>query len=352
MRLTYRTQRRLRFAGLIAALLALLFIIAWFCSVVFLERYVVFTRDGAKLDTSFSANDVIGEVARPPVGDTGITIYYNEGADSVTFGNELTRLDGYFIDIDDLQKNLGEVWDLLESIKPSTPILIDMKGGNGHFYYSSTLPYSEVAKSVSVASVDEMIRDLNTRGFYTIARISAFRDYNYGLNHVSSGIYHINRKGLWPDNGNCYWLDPANETTINWICSIVNELKNSGFNEVVLTDFKFPDTDQIYYTGDKEAALQAAAQKIVETCGTDSFTVSFQSSNAAFPLPEGRSRLYMENISATSVGAMAAQFTGEDPDIRLVFLAETNDTRYNAYGIFRPIAASTVLEAQKSSMGN
>ena len=84
MRLTYRTQRRLRFAGLIAALLALLFIIAWFCSVVFLERYVVFTRDGAKLDTSFSANDVIGEVARPPVGDTGITIYYNEGADSVT----------------------------------------------------------------------------------------------------------------------------------------------------------------------------------------------------------------------------------------------------------------------------
>ena len=90
MRLTYRTQRRLRFAGLIAALLALLFIIAWFCSVVFLERYVVFTRNGAKLDTSFSANDVIGEVARPPVGDTGITIYYNAGADSVTLGNELT----------------------------------------------------------------------------------------------------------------------------------------------------------------------------------------------------------------------------------------------------------------------
>ena len=116
MRLTYRTQRRLRFAGLIAALLALLFIIAWFCSVVFLERYVVFTRDGAKLDTSFSANDVIGEVARPPVGDTGITIYYNEGADSVTLGNELTRLDGYFIDIDDLQQNLGEVWNILEPI--------------------------------------------------------------------------------------------------------------------------------------------------------------------------------------------------------------------------------------------
>ena len=56
MRLSYRTQRRLQRGGIVLLILLMLFIIAWFCSVVFLERYVVYTRDGAMLDLSISAS--------------------------------------------------------------------------------------------------------------------------------------------------------------------------------------------------------------------------------------------------------------------------------------------------------
>ena len=38
-----------------------------------------------------------------------------------------------------------------------------------------------------------------------------------------------------------------------------------------------------------------------------------------------------------------------DPNIRLVFIAETNDTRFNAYGCLRPISTSTAMEAQKAA---
>jgi len=351
MRLSYRTRRILQRVGIVSLILLMLFIIAWFCSVVFLERYVVYTRDGAMLDLSVSANDIIGEAATPHTGNTGITIYYNEGDDAINMSDELTQLNGYYIDIETLKTDIAGVWDLLEPLNSNTPIMIDLKGGYGSAYYSSTLPGIITSSEVSVAAVDELIGHMNDRNFYTIARISAFRDYNYGLNHVPAGLMHVNGKGLWPDEGHCYWLDPTKEETISWIVSIIKEIKNMGFDEVVLTDFRFPDSDKYRFNGDKDAALVEAATKLLAECGEKDFTVSFAVTNHEFALPEGRTRMYLEKVSATNVGAVAAKVAENvsDPEIRLVFIAETNDTRFNTYSAMRPIAVSTVLEAQKAA---
>jgi len=351
MRIPYRTQRILQRVGIVFLIFVMLFIIAWFCSVVFLERHVVYTREGAMLDLSVSANDLIGEVANPPVGSTDITIFYNEGEDAINMSDELQQLDGYFIDIEDLKANIAGVWDLLDPLKANTPIMIDLKGGYGSAYYSSTLPGIITSSEVSVASVDELIGYMNEKNFYTIARISAFRDYNWGLHNVSSGLMHVNGLGLWPDEGHCYWLDPTNENTINWIVSIIKEIKNMGFDEVVLTDFRFPDTDLIRFNGDKPAALTDAATKLIAECAEKDFAVSFEVPNYDFALPEGRSRMYLEKISATNVGMVATKVTEiiPDPQIRLVFIAETNDTRFSAYGCLRPISTSTAMEAQKAA---
>lgn len=352
MRIPYRTRRMLQRAGIVFLIFLMLFFIAWFCSVIFLERHVVYTRKGAMLDLSVSANDLIGEVAKPPVGSTDISIFFNEGADAVNMSGELTQLDGYFIDIDDLKTNIAGVWDLLDKLNANTPIMIDLKGGYGSAYYSSTLPGILTSSEVSVAAVDELIGFMNDKNFYTIARISALRDYHYGLNHVPSGLMHVNGLGLWPDEGHCYWLDPTKEDTITWITSVIKEIKNMGFDEVVLTDFRFPDTDKIRFDGDKNAALAEAAEKLLQACGSKDFAVSFEVPNTDFTLPEGRSRMYLEKISATNVGMVASNVseTVADPTIRLVFIAETNDTRFNAYGCLRPITTSTAMEAQKAAL--
>lgn len=68
----------------------------------------------------------------------------------------------------------------------------------------------------------------------------------------------LSRAGLWLDQG-YFWLDPTNATTLTWITSVVLELKEMGFNEVMLADFRFPNSDQYIFNGDKEAALRDAA---------------------------------------------------------------------------------------------
>jgi len=351
MRIPYRTQRIMQRVGIIFLIFLMLFIIAWFCSVIFLERHVVYTREGAMLDMEISANDIIGEVAKPPVGSTNITIFYNEGDDAVDMSGELQQLDGYFIDIEELKNNIAGAWDLLEPLKANTPVMIDLKGGYGSAYYSSTLPGIITSSEVSVASVDELIGYMSEKNFYKIARISALRDYNYGLNHVPAGLMHVNGLGLWPDEGHCYWLDPTKEETINWIISIIKEIKNMGFDEVVLTDYCFPNTDKIRFNGDKDAALIDAANKIIAEVGDDDFVVSFQTSNYEFALPEGRTRVYFENVSATNIGMVSSKAAEGivEPERRLVFIAETNDTRFNAYSVLRPLSASTAMEAQKAA---
>lgn len=351
MTIPYRTRRMLKRLGIIFLIVFMLFIIAWFCSVVFLERHVVYTRKGAMLDLEISANDLVGEVATPPMISTNISIYYNEGDDAVNMSGELTQLDGYFIGVDDLKSNIADVRTLLDELKSDTPIMIDLKGGWGSAYYSSTLPDIITSTEVSITAVDELIGYMNEKGFYTIARISALRDRNFGLTHVPAGLMHVNGLGLWPDSGNCYWLDPTKEDTINWITTVIKEIKNMGFDEVVLTDFWFPETDMIRFNGDKPTALTEAATKLILACGDDRFTVSFEVNDSSFALPEGRARMYMSNVAASSVSTVAGKVSEnvENPELRLVFIAETNDTRFNNYGCLRPISASTAMEAQKAA---
>ena len=348
MNIPYRTRRTINRIGIVSLAILMALVIFWFCWVVYMERYVVYTQDGAVLDTSFNSNDIVGEVAMPPVSNQNVSIYFNEGADSIELGNALTQLDGYYVDQNALNTDIAGVWEDLEKLPAGTPVMIDLKGGYGSFFYSSKLSDAIHSQSVSVASVDEMITMMQQRGFYTIARISAFRDYNYGLNHVPNGLYMTNRKGLWADSGGCYWLNPTDSSVLNWVASVVLEVKALGFNEVVLTDFCCPATDKILFSGDKDAAIQDAAKKLMSMCGTDTFTLSFAVSSAAFPLPEGRSRIYLENVGATEVAGKVSQYTGENPEIYLVFVASTNDTRYNDYSVLRPISVSDVLEAQKN----
>ncbi len=352
MRIPYRTRRLINRIGFISTILLMILVVFWFCWVIFVERYVVYTGEGAHLDLSFNSNDIIGEAAMPPQAGQDVSIYFNEGLDSVELGNALTQLDGYYIDIDTLTKDIAGAWEDLEHLPTGTPVMIDLKGGYGSFYYGSNLSDSLRSQSVSTDSVDEMIKMMQQKGYYTIARVSAFRDYAFGLNHVPNGLYMTNRKGLWADSGGCYWLNPTDSTAINWIASVVLELKALGFREVVLTDFCFPNTDKILFNGDKDAALQEAAQKLMTICGSDTFTLSFAVNSAAFPLPEGRCRIYLENVAATDVEAKAGQATMENPEIFLVFVAATNDTRYNDYSVLRPISVADVLEAQKAEREN
>lgn len=349
MSIPYRTRRRLIRIGIVLAVLALVGIIAWLCWVIWLQRYVIYTGDGATINFQLSANEVSGEIATPPEAANNISIFYNEGDDAIDLGNEMKQLNGYYIDSDMLQKDMTGVLMRIDSLSSGTPILIDMKGPYGSFFYPSNLSDAVQSASTDIDAVSDLVSRLQKKGFYTIARISAFRDRQFGDTHVTSGLYMLSRAGLWMDTGGMFWLDPTNSTTTSWIASVVLELRDMGFNEVVLSNFCFPDSDQYIFNGDKTAALQSAAATLVSSCAASDFVLSFAVDDPTFTLPGERCRLYLEGVNANGIGSTASKVTVDDPATQLVFIAETGDTRYDTYSVLRSLYISDVVEAQKKA---
>ena len=351
MKLTFRTKRRLRNIGLIALTVATVLAVTWLCCVIWLERYVVYSADGAKLDFDLEEAGFGGVVAKPPEAQGSISIYYNEGSDAVEISKELSSINGYYLDYSSMSKDMAGAFDDLEFVPAGTPIMIELKGGYGSFYYTTKLSGASQSASVPIASVDEFIQKLKDKGYYMIAKISAFQDYDFGNRNVPSGLYMLSRAGLWMDTQGCFWLDPTNSNAVGWITSVVLELKEMGFHEVMLSNFRFPDSDKYIFNGDKTAALQSAMSTLIASTASEGFTLSFGTNDATFSLPEGtRTRLYLEGVEAKDVATKAGQVTITDPEVRLVFLATTNDTRFDDYSVLRPLSAAEILEAQKADM--
>lgn len=347
MNIPYRTQRTLKRIGTVLLAVLVVGVAAWLCWVVWLQRYVVYTSDGATLDFSQSANEIIGEKAEPPVAEANVSIFYNEGADAIDTSNELKQLSGYYITSDMFKNDLENVLLQIERLPAGTAVMIEMKGPYGSFYYPSQLGNATISASTNVETVKDLVSKLQTKGFYTIAQVSAFRDREFGDKNVTCGLYMLSRAGLWMDEGGMYWLDPTNASVTSWISSVVIELRSMGFNEVLLSNFYFPNTNLYIFNGDKTAALQSAANTLISTCGASDFVLSFETNDPTFPLPDGRCRMYLSNVDASTIAQKVSQVTFEDPDIRLVFLCETGDTRYDEYSVLRSLNVAEEVEARK-----
>lgn len=339
MTLSYRTRKF--FSGLFTFLLvlALAAVLVWTVWIIWLDRFVIYSRDGAEFLFDSSSEHISGEIVTPPGEDIFVSIFYDDSKQETVVNTELTQLNGYYADRDMLLNNFDVVRSQIEKLPAGVPVMLDVKDIYGYFLYTTDL--GPTASKMDTAAMDALIATAMERGLYVIARIPAFQDYYFGLNNVPNGLFRPDGYALWTDFSSgrlTYWLDPTKEGTINYLTKIVNELKRMGFDEVVFSDFCFPDTDSLRFSGDKAAAIQEAAKNLATVCSTETFCVSFESTKSSFPLPaEERSRLYLKDIPAARVQIEAAATGLENPAIRVVFLTDLGDTRYNSFGVLRPV---------------
>ena len=339
LNMTYETRRKLLTAAKIALVVFLIGSVVWGCWMVWLDRHVFYTRDGAVVDFT-EASYGKGTLAQPPEEQVKASIYYDVGVTNEELANMLTRMDGYYVDADMLVKDIDTVRAAVSVLPVGSAVMVELKNIKGNFYYSTTLDGAKTVKDVDIEAIDRLLADMNERNLYTIATVPAFRDRAYGLSHTNYGLPFVGGGGaLWLDDDNCYWLNPGKSGTLGYLQNIAAELRELGFDEVMFTDFCFPDTNQLDYSGNKSEAIQKAAQTLVEKCTTDTFAVSFMTTGSTVQAVDGRSRLYLENVDASSAAAAAAKRETEDPSVNIVFLTDSFDTRYEEFGVLRPITS-------------
>lgn len=343
MSIPYRIRRNLQrvfIAIFVLVIVSAVLLAAW---LLWLNRYIIYTEDGVKIDFDLPTHPS-GQLATPPTpGETVNIVYGDEDIPIIEPSTDLTQMIGCTISSEMLLNNLTGVQQAVESLPWGSYVLLDVKTVRGDFLYSTTL--GRKTGAFDTAEVDKLIRTMKDKGCYLIARLPAFRDYWYFLDDENTRVaYGLPRSGgngaLWLDNtGPNYWFNPASSGTLNYLVQLITELRTFGFDEVVLSDFRFPDTDQIFFDGDRAETLQKAAKTLAQACASDTFAVSF--ADTQIVLPEGRCRLYVQNISAGDIPDFVAGLSLSDPAIQLVFLTELLDTRFEAYSVLRPLDIPT-----------
>ena len=334
MALTYKTRQFFRRFFRTAVVLALVALLLALCWVLWLRRFVIYTQDGAQLDFGLSQQWPQGQVGQQNQPPSVPNIFFTQPESTGPVIDPEVSFRGYYVTVEELMEDLDHVLSQILALPAGTPVLVDVKGYWGYFYYSTAVG-GQTSESFDISQMDAFFAAINQADLYTIARIASLRDYDFGRKNVNCGL-KVGPGYLWTDENKCYWLDPANDAVQNYLIETVKELQHLGFDEVALRYFQFPDTDQIVYQGDKAQAIADAAQILASACTTESFALSFISEDPNFPLPEGNCRLYLENVAAADVQDLVAGMTPYVAE-NTVFFAENNDTRYQLCGVIQPI---------------
>ena len=334
MNISYRTRQLIRrIAGTTAVVLAALTVVT-LCSVLWLQRFVVYTDEGAKLVFNQPKKLPQGQLPESTASPS-VNIHYSD----TPFREGLQQITGYYIDPQELMDDPDAVRQRLEQLPAGTAVMLDVKGYRGYFYYSTTVGRN-TSSSYDISRMDDLIRWLAGSDLYVIARMSSLRDFDLAWNDNSCGLTKTSGV-LYADEGRYglgYWLDPTNDKVLHYLTQVIRELRDKGFDEVVLQNFCFPDTDSLAFEGDKAKALSSAAAELITACTNESFTLSFASSDPAYVLPEGLCRLYLEGIAPEDTQAAWDTANLEDKRLYLVFVAPGDDPGYEIEnGILRPL---------------
>lgn len=334
MNISYRTRQLIRRICSTALTVIVILLAVMLCLFLWLQRFVVYTDQGAVLKFERAKDLPQGQLPQP-VEIPSVTIHFRDDP----FREGLQQLSGFYIDPEDLMDDPDAVRVRLESLPAGTPVLLDVKGYRGYFYYSTQVGLT-TSSSYNMSKMDALIRWLADSDLYVIARMSSLRDFDLAWNDSSCGLTTTSGV-LYYDRGSYglgYWLDPTNEDVMDYLIAVIKELKNLGFDEVVLQNFRFPNTEKLSFRGDKDAAILEAAEDLVAACASDSFALSFSGSDPDFSLPEGQCRLYLEDISPEDAQNAWNAVSAEDKRLRLVFFASDDDTRYDIEnGVLRPL---------------
>ena len=335
---SYRNKQRVKTALIAATILLAILMVFCLCRFVYLQRFLIYSNGVIQLDYDQDLQKDPNK-SDAPWDPASVQIITEEpAAQTVSAIDEpMKQLTGFYITTDMLQ-DMDKVNAALDEQDEIQTVMVELKSRYGNFYYSSGT-VGAVTSSADIAAVDNLIDQLQQKdGIYLIARIASLSDNNFALAHQTTGL-PLRSGALWMDTHGCYWLDPMATSVQEYLVSIAQELAFMGFDEVVFDEFWIPDSTNIIYRGEtsREEAAGEAAKNIRSLLATDPIRISFNSSDPKVAAVSDRVYLKTDDGSAVTALVEGIKETLENPTAQVVFQTASRDTRFNGYGLLRPL---------------
>ena len=337
--MSYRNKLLLRRTLIIlliaAALAALLMLIIY----VYLGRYVIYTEDGAYF--SFDPPEVAAATPYDPPKPASIELVTGEPVEP---GTVLGDTD---VELKDTEIH-GVLLDYATLRDGSTLTKVEL-GADGSNTLVMEMKIAD-AEILTTNAVRQLLSRANNQDVWTVGILSCLADSEFVESNSSAGL-NISGGARFLGKKQTYFLDPANDAAIAHVVEQILQLKDMGFDEVLLDDFYMPTSSDLDYNfGNRTAAdVIAQAYEKVITAVDDQCRISILVTDPTegHQLQSKAERLYV----LFNDGSTAKAYADRVGQRFLVFVTDSHDTRFDEYGKVEASASYILDQAGTEEVG-
>ena len=220
------------------------------------QKYIRYEKDGLYLDfteselqSSEEEDDDEQSVLAPPVTDAQIVVSmpdYSQMESMVT--SRLKDIQALYVSREKMTaQNLAYYPSILaESANKYNSLVLNIKSEDGTLRYYSSIPMVDSYGVNGTENIKEAIGKLKEQGLWMIAEVSCLGDSAMAMRNSPISLKNANG-GVLTDEVSS-WLDPYNTVTREYVVELMKELKEMGFDEVLLTNVSLPAEMTIAYS--------------------------------------------------------------------------------------------------------
>ena len=254
-RTVYRGKRKYSW---IITLLAMLVVIAVALALwlfYYLQRYIVYDKDGLRLDLSAQREEILhpgaAEETPAPVQvqhvDVEIVVDQRDYTDIQTrAGNNLHSIHAGFVAAADVTESTlryyaGKMGDF-------DALVLELKAADGFLRWKSGVALADSFAVNGTLELAELLEPLKEQGVYLIAQISALADNAMAQRNTPIALKSAVTGQPFTDGAGNSYLDPYSESTRAYLIELMAELQRMGFDEVLLSGVNCPDSDALQFS--------------------------------------------------------------------------------------------------------
>ncbi len=285
-RTVYRGKRKYSWIITLIAMLIVILIALAVWMFYYLQRYIVYDKDGLRLDLSAQREEILRpgtpETPKPaavPHVDVEIVVEQRDYSEIETdAGNNLSDLHAVYVPAKDVTENTlkfyaGRMGDF-------NALVLELKGPDGFLRWHSAVPMADSFAVNGSMELRELLSPLKEQGVHLVAQISALSDSAMAQRNAPVALKSAVSGQPLVDASGSGWLDPYSDEVRQYLLALMLELKDMGFDEVLLTGVECPDSDALAFsktmtqTPDSVTAVSSFALWLRERADALGLTIS------------------------------------------------------------------------------
>lgn len=248
----YRGKHKKAGPALIITIIAIIVIVFLVMTFYGLQKYIVVTNDGVKLDIPF----INGGTSYMSKDDDGNAVIAYEKVDaelvvgepdysnvSSSAGEGLEPIKAGFISAGNISEATAQSY--AETLSEDNAVMLELKPASGMLAWKTNVEFADAYGLNGTTDLKPIISAFKEKNIYVIAQLNCLVDNSLSA-HYSQMVLKTSDGEEYADGAGT-WLDPYNSDLRSYIIALCRELSDMGVDEIVLHNVKIPSADTVTY---------------------------------------------------------------------------------------------------------